>query len=293
MILVTHNDLDGVGCEIVARCFYSEITSDKVYHCDYGIVNETVKNILTQTDEELIVSDVSISEEVAKLIEEKYATRVRLYDHHQTSEQYLRDYDWCVVDQSKCATMIVFEDCCLRKPGCKVPLNLPAFVYYVNDYDLWLHTLPYATQFNDLLSLLGKKKFVDTMLSRLRKKESLISSNDNLFLEALSIKKEWYFKNKVESAIVDGERLLITANRYTSDLAGYVRGLKNPPKSWKNVKYIDMVNVEKGTHSLRSYDNDFDVSKIAEQHGGGGHKNAAGYAIKDFDIYSFFHLKES
>lgn len=293
MILVTHNDLDGVGCEIVARCFYPEITSDKVYHCDYGIVNETVKNILAQTDEELIVSDVSISEEIAKLIEEKYATRVRLYDHHQTSEQYLRDYDWCIVDQSKCATMIVFEDCCLRKPGCKVPLNLPAFVYYVNDYDLWLHTLPYATQFNDLLSLLGKKKFVDTMLSRLRKKEALINSNDNLFLEALSVKKEWYFKNKVESAVVDGERLLITANRYTSDLAGYVRGLKTPPKSWKNVKYIDMVNVEKGTHSLRSYDNDFDVSKIAEQHGGGGHKNAAGYAIKDFDIYAFFHLKDS
>ncbi|WP_372370824.1 DHH family phosphoesterase [Candidatus Uabimicrobium sp. HlEnr_7] len=293
MILVTHNDLDGVGCEIVARCFYPEITPDKVYHCDYGIVNETVKNILTETKEKLIVSDVSISEETAILIDEKYAKRVLLYDHHQTSEEYLKDYSWCVIDQQKSATKIIFDDSCTRKPGCKVPLHLPAFVYYVNDYDLWLHTLPYATQFNDLFGLLGKRKFVDTMLSRLRKKEALISSNDTLFLDALSVKKEWYFKNKIESAVVDGDRLLIVANLHRSDLAGYVRGLKNPPAEWKDVKYIDMVNVEKGTHSLRSYDNEFDVSKIAEQFGGGGHKNAAGYADKDFDIYSFLGLKDT
>lgn len=291
MILVTHNDLDGVGCEIVARCFYPEITPDKVYHCDYGIVNDTVKHVLTQTANKLIISDVSISAETAKLIHEKYAKRVLLYDHHQTSQEYLKDYDWCVIDLEKSATKILFDDSCCRKPGTKVPINLPSFVYHVNDYDLWLHTLPYAVQLNDLFSLLGKKKFVDTMLSRLQKKEALINKHDQLYLDALAVKKEWYFKSKVESAIVDGERLMVIANRYTSDLAGYIRNIKSPPPEWKNVKYIDMINAEKGSHSLRSYDNDFDVSKVAEAYGGGGHKNAAGYAEKDFDIYSFFKLK--
>lgn len=288
MILVTHNDLDGVGCEIVARCFYPEITPDKVHHCDYGIVNDTVKNILTTTNENLMISDVSISEETALLIHEKYSKRVRLYDHHQTSEEYLKDYDWCVIDQQRCATKIMFDDCCVLFPNSKAPIDLPAFVYYVNDYDLWLHTLPYATLFNDLVSLLGKRKFVNIMLKRLRGREALINKNDQMFLDAHTKKKEWYFKNKSNEAKVDGDRLVVIGNRYSSDMAGYIRAIKKPPEEWKNVKYIDIINAERGTHSLRSYDDNFDVSKIAESFGGGGHKNAAGYIAKDFDVFSFF-----
>ena len=277
MILVTHTDLDGVGAEIVARNFYPELNDEKVYHCDYCTVNERVRKLLKNTDEEIWLTDISVNPETAALIDLHYADRVRLYDHHQSAEAYLKGYSWCVIDTSRSGTQLFFDSLCQEvKIQHRLPQALPLFVFYVNDYDLWHHAMPYSSDLNDLMHLLGRKRFTETMMSRLHNNEPLILEQDQLFLDALLEQKERQFKERVERAVIVDNRLVVVANSHLSELSEYIRNI-DPPKSWEKLDYIDMVNVETGSHSLRSYNQNFDVSLVAQKYGGGGHKNAAGY----------------
>lgn len=106
MILVTHVDLDGAGCALVARSFFKELGPENIYHCNYDIVDELVIKLLETTEEKIIITDVSVNEESGKIIEEKYKGRVELFDHHKTSKILLDIYEWTLIDQSKSATKV-------------------------------------------------------------------------------------------------------------------------------------------------------------------------------------------
>ena len=69
MILVSHIDLDGAGCAIVAKIFYPGI---KIYHQDYDFIDEKVCSLL-KILVKIIITDLSVSKEVAEFIQENIA----------------------------------------------------------------------------------------------------------------------------------------------------------------------------------------------------------------------------
>lgn len=278
MIIVTHIDLDGAGCALVAKHFYNEQIA-QIIHCDYDIVDTVVTNILTQTTESILIADVSMNAKTAAMIQEEYPNRIELFDHHKSVISYLQQYSWAHIDITQCATKLLFQILLNRHSGVTIPPHLRKLVFHVNDYDLWIHESPQSAIFNNMLSLLGVDLFVKTMYSRLYENQPLIRENDQLYLDGLAIKNENYFKQRVQQAIVIDNRLVVLVTHHTSELAQYIRDISPAPESWKNVAYIDMINLENRSHSLRSYDPNFDVSQVAIQHGGGGHKHAAGYSF--------------
>ena len=70
--LFTHTDLDGVGCAILAKLAFKDVD---ISYCNYDNINEEVKNFITDKNDidMCFITDVSIEEEIAGYIEEKFS----------------------------------------------------------------------------------------------------------------------------------------------------------------------------------------------------------------------------
>lgn len=277
MILVTHIDLDGIGAEIVVRHFFPAMGKEKIHHCSYHNVDTVVANLLATTEENLIITDISVTKELASHISEKYPGRVELYDHHKTAQDALHGHSWVHVDLTRSGTKIIF-DTLARDSTEEIPPGLKTLVFHVNDYDLWIHESPDSSGLNGMLYLLGRGTFADLMLDRISRSEPLISSADRYYLKGMDQQKLKYFSERVKTAIVAENRLVVVATHYLSELSQYIRNQASP--KWEKVDYIDILDFEHGAHALRSYNPDFDVSEVASRNGGGGHRHAAGYPMK-------------
>ncbi len=287
MILITHTDLDGAGCAVVARHFYQEQLT-KIFHVEYDTVEELLLELLKNSSETIIMADISMNKETAAIIQANYSNRFEIFDHHQTSFSYLSKYPWANFDMSCCATKLFFNILKKRNPLIPIPENLEKFVFHVNDVDLWLHNDPSSMFYNDLVNLFGVEYFVQFILPRLYENEPLLRLNDTIYLNGIQAKKQHYFKQRTQQTILQGNRLIVIASRYISELCQYLRDNPQSPEWKEKADYIDVINLENKNHSLRSYRDDFDVSKIAESFGGGGHKKAAGYQMNPNIIDSLF-----
>jgi oligoribonuclease NrnB/cAMP/cGMP phosphodiesterase (DHH superfamily) len=279
MILVTHTDLDGIGSEVVVR-YFTSLPEANIQHCSYNNIDTTVRKLLETTTCEIVITDLSVTPETAAHIEKNYADRVMLYDHHKTAKTYLDAYKWAVVDITRSGTQIIFEVLCARHPHIPVLTGLTKFVFHVNDHDLWQHVSPDSSRINDMLFLLGRELFAQIMLDRISHEQPLIAEVDRYYLQGLQRTKQKYFAERVKRAVPVANRLVLVASLYLSELCQYIRNISPPPAQWQNVAYIDILNFDAGAHTLRSYKPDFDVSEIAQAHGGGGHHDAAGYPIQ-------------
>ena len=290
MILVTHIDLDGAGCEIVARFFYPELAPKSIYHVDYDTVDKEVRRLPNLSQETLIFADLGMPKETAAWLDAFCAGRVELFDHHKTAMEELQEYPWAHFDLSSSGTKFLFDTLCQRMPERKIPDMLRDLVFYVNDYDLWIHQSSVSRQINDMMNLLGMPIFVKIMMERISDSQPLIDKTDRLYLEGAVHYKRKYFQDRTRDAVVDGNRLVLVASRYISEISQYIRDVHPVPEEWKDVEYIDVINLDNHTHSLRNYKDGFDVSTIAQGRGGGGHPQASGYPIVYSDKTWFLKL---
>lgn len=268
MILITHDDLDGAGCAVLGMVAYDQI---QVYICNYETVNNVVLDVLSGPDE-ILITDISVNPEVAEKIDRR--GKVTLLDHHKTAA-WLNRYPWAKVDSSCCGTMHLYNH--LSKNNIRIN-KYREFVEMVNDYDLWLHKDPRSRQLNRLHSIIGHQRFIKRFSSDSRVKfkpeEKLL-----LELEEEKIREYCFCTNGYENEDQDGNKYLIVfAELYTSELGEYL--LEKHPQ----YAYVMIINAHQNPIkvSLRSR-GDVDVAEIARRYGGGGHKAAAGFTIKDPD----------
>ena len=99
--LFTHTDLDGIGCAVLAYLAFGRDNVDVEYY-NYDGVDDRVKAFLSDPDlrnsyDEIYITDISISEELAKTIDVFINPfNIHLFDHHATALG-LNKYDWCEV----------------------------------------------------------------------------------------------------------------------------------------------------------------------------------------------------
>jgi oligoribonuclease NrnB/cAMP/cGMP phosphodiesterase (DHH superfamily) len=264
----------------VLRYFIPSVKNKQIHACGYHNVDAVVRKVLDTTPEMVLITDLSVKEETANYIEKNYPQRVELYDHHKTAQQLLAQYSWAHIDTERSGTQIIFDIFAQRYPQVNINPGLAKLVYNINDYDLWHHHSQDSKKLNDLLFMLGKDHFVKLMIERIADNQPLISSLDQMYLEGLEQQKVLYFSERVKRCAVIGNRLVLVASRHISELSQYIRDLSPSPPEWQDVDYIDILNFEYGSHALRSYQSDFDVSAVALQKGGGGHPQAAGYPME-------------
>ena len=153
--LITHSDLDGIGCEILFR--YVEGMFDNnidVVIAEYNDVNEVVENALNGLENgkytELFITDLSINNELAKRIRDNNMN-VKLLDHHPSAE-FLNKYKFAnVIIESgrgkECSTSLLASY--YYQYLQHVNIEIVKFIELVRQYDTW----EWKDKYNNIIGL--------------------------------------------------------------------------------------------------------------------------------------------
>lgn len=201
------------------------------------------------------------------------AERIEIVDHHKTAEAELKDIELeapnvsCLFDMKHSGAFLSWE-------RFFAPEQVPWFIMYVEDRDLWSWKLPHSEEINTAMSCRPQDfETMDQLYNMTRGSYDSTGFRHELANAGsyiLSYKKslvERICRNAIE---VDG---IPTVN--TSTLISEVAGELAKGKPYAAAWFIRADG--KKQYSLRSDENGVDVSEIARQRGGGGHAHAAGY----------------
>lgn len=270
-ILITHTDLDGVGCAVVyAKCF----PQVEVHFVGYDEVNDLIPEVLdgVPINVPVMISDMSVSEELAEALEVR--GNVELVDHHPTATWLQEKYHWAVVDTSMCATKLLY----LIMSRAFVLSDYFEFTELVNNYDLWgggAGPTEHAKDLSRLVFILGQERF----FQRFATQSTVEFSPTEEAIIALDREHELaYIQESIPlvSILKDPESEyqygLLPADQYVSVLG--MELLKVIP----GIEYIMLIDFRKDKASLRGRGN-VDIGLLAKKVGGGGHRKAAGFPL--------------
>jgi oligoribonuclease NrnB/cAMP/cGMP phosphodiesterase (DHH superfamily) len=146
----------------------------------------------------------------------------------------------------------------------------------VNDYDLWLLKRNDSKRMNLLFHLIGVERFEKRFTEF--PYDGVFFPEESLIIELEEERRDKYIEKAIENTNTYKDKLgntvaVVFAELYASELGNEIvcRGIAD---------YVLIVNAQRGKCALRSK-RDFDISGIAISNGGGGHKNAAGFSLKN------------
>lgn len=299
----SHNDLDGIGCGIVAKLAFEN--ADVVY-CGYDNIDERVKAFIVDGDHEkydqIFITDISVNEEVETLINDFISpSKIKLLDHHATA-MHLNENMWAFVSPTgingkNSGTNMLFEY--LQMNGLfngKIYLDpLIIFTEKIRRYDTWEWKDKYddteASALNDLFWMYGVNKFQTQFVNRLRNLTHGIVSQgswvgmwseaDRTVLGVDHDKKVAYI-NKKDKQMISGRLVgrnagFVFAEQYISELGNELAD-RHP-----ELDFIAILDLGSKRVSYRTVKN-IDLGKdVASHFGGGGHPKASGSQI-DLDM---------
>lgn len=292
--LLSHNDLDGVGCGILAKLAFRDQVI--VRYNSVGSLNREVEWFIeNDKDTHLFITDLSVNEENEKRLNEYYQAggRLQLIDHHKTALHY-NEYDWgyVVVEDEEgnltSATSLFYEYLISR--GLLQPTGAIAeFVELVRQYDTWeweQNDNQKAKKLNALFFLISIDEFEETMLDRLESDESFqFNEFEERILAMEEDKTERYIRRKrrelVQKKIDDLYAGVVFAESYHSELGNELG------KEYPHLDYIAIMNIGGRRMGFRTIHDHVDVSEVAGRFDGGGHAKAAGCVMNELAFKLF------
>lgn len=267
------NCADGFGAAWVVRLAYG---ADNVeFHP--GVYQDPPPNV---EGREVIIVDFSYKRPIMERICEDAAT-VLVLDHHKSAMEDLAGLEeWAVLAGMPGQVDVYFD---MTRSGAMMAWNhffegpAPKLIQHIQDRDLWKFDLPGT---REIQAAVFSYPYDFDVWDKL-----MNSFNDAwetpLFNEGAAIERK-HFKDIHE---------FIKAAAYRMEIAGHDVPVLNAPYFWSSdaghimgkgepfaACYWDTPDGR--VFSLRSDENGLDVSEIAKQFGGGGHKHAAGYRVK-------------
>ncbi|MGE7665521.1 DHH family phosphoesterase [Ureibacillus composti] len=296
--LLSHNDLDGVGCGILAKlAFGQEVT---VRYNSVSSLNREIEFFLENDDPDmfLFITDLSPNEVNEKRLQAHFKefSNVQLIDHHKTAS-HLNDFEWGTVlvedEEGKLtsATSLFYQF--LVANELLAPTEaLSEFVELVRQYDTWeweKNENQAAHSLNSLFYLVSIDEFEEKMIERLQANEHFdFDEFEKKLLSMEEDKIERYIRRKkreiVQAKVGDYIAGVVYAESYHSEL-GNELGKEHP-----HLDYIAILNMGGKRISLRTIHDHVDVSEIAGSYGGGGHQKASGCILSD-EAYKQFVLE--
>ena len=302
--IFTHNDLDGVGCGVIGKYYFPDAY---VQYCSYDNIDDTLlyflshnENILSEM--RIIISDIYYKQENSNITEMlRMAGELIICDHHATSA-WLNNVDFqhnsfvnVIADSDVCGTKILFKilDNLYVMPDSTKILE---FVENVNSWDVWqwVKQLP---ETNDVVKLkdainhnmsftlngavyfYGIENFVNKMLMYFHNfinfddivSEKLVEFNTKQINSVTDyIKTHYEYESEHYGKI---PYTIIKLNSPNISLASLLCKNAMEPDDKFLAIYIDE---DKDAVSLRCNVEGIDLSDIAKECEGGGHKDAAG-----------------
>jgi len=323
---ISHNDLDGYSSQLIVNK-YALIINDKIKmfnissRSDLLTCINDISNKITKEDR-LIITDISIDNELAILISNLNLSNLLVIDHHETGQSVSEKYEWYHYDNTKSATLLSFEYLLKDKiVACE-------FIKYVNAYDLWLESdfdflegvslnsmfkekaQHYIKQIPDLrrefifyfienysAELFINRSIFDSESLSYQIEYNFLKNGEDLPLDILISKKHYKYimENKLYIDKQIGEyniRIFYNMNNIFQNI------LNMTLEDNKDISFVCHLS-NQGSVSFRSTDDRVSVEDIAKRYFyGGGHRNAAAGKLsfikrgekirKDTDLVSLF-----
>lgn len=272
--------LDGITAAAAAYKY------NKEYNMNYEFIpmdaGKTPEELLSKDNKNILFLDVCPTlDEYHKMLSN--SCYVLIIDHHKTAVENFKNHkDKHIFDMNHSGAYLSWD----------FFYNLinDKFVLLIEDRDLWINKYPETKfLFNGLCDLLNhiddSNSKIPMMLeymsnySSIIEKGSLIEEENNLYVESI-------WKNGYTSQYKDYKCYVMETKNFNciSDIGS--RAYQDPQIDFSIVFYPkDHKDPNNNTYciSLRSNKDgkNIDVSQIAKEFGGGGHRNAAGFTMND------------
>ncbi|MED4283339.1 oligoribonuclease [Priestia megaterium] len=300
--LLSHTDLDGVGCGVLAKLAFGDRI--KIRYNSIASLNREVEWFLENEERNthLFITDLSVNEENEKRLEEFYQTggKVQLLDHHKTALHF-NEYEWghVVVEDNEgnlASGTSLFYEYLIENELIQASNAVDEFVELVRQYDTWeweKNNNQEAHRLNALFFLISIDEFEEKMVNRLQNSDHFFFDEfEQKILDMEEDKVERYIRRKrrelVQTSIGDYLAGIVYAESYHSELGNELG------KEYPHLDYIAMLNMGGKRISLRTIHDHVDVSEVAGHYGGGGHAKAAGCSLTNEAYNQFvtdtFHL---
>lgn len=273
-----HADADG---RVAGWCAWSKLRKSGIFHARFYEVQYgqpipiSVKDL--QPEDIVYILDFSYDRQTLNKIFEVVKQLVVL-DHHKTAEEELRGTPYAIFDMSKSGALLAWEYFYGDTPA-------PLIVTLTNDRDLWKFVYPQTKAFHCAVRFHGLRSDFQ-MWDRLANEQGLIGSwvKDGAIIEK-------YNSEQINSRIkTTGVVSLVRWNGFKAAVFNTTIHISESAEVVYNDETIgadlsmSYMFVEHGcvVFSLRSSKSSgVDVSELAKQFGGGGHKNAAGFKLEN------------
>lgn len=221
-----------------------------------------------EIDPNSIVCIVDFSYSRKILLEMAENNNVIVLDHHKSAKEQLKDLPFIEFDMNKSGAVMTWEYFFENK-------SVPPFISYIQDRDLWKFELKDSKEVNAaLFSYPMEFEIWDTLAAKsihsLRDEGKVLLRDRQRHIDSFS--RGW----AITSIDIGGHIVpCLNCPRFLASDVLHILA-KNQPFA---ASYFD--SADKRSFELRSdAENGLDVSKIAAQYGGGGHKHAAGFIVE-------------
>ena len=240
------------------------------YHaCKHGTLPPDVKG------KSVVILDFSFDNATTKkMIEE--AEALLIIDHHKSAMVELHDISNTHFDMTKSGAILSWE---FFHPG----KESPKFIKYIQDRDLWAWELEYSKEFSAAFDMVPfefeefEKFEDDSVFDDARKRGSFILAYSKTVVKKVCEQAQ---KRKMD----EKEVLVVNSSHWMSEIGARLASDCDFAMIW----FWDHETQDTKV-SLRAFHDTVDVSEIAKQFGGGGHKKAAGFQLpKDKHIEDLF-----
>jgi len=266
MHIIYHGNCpDGFGAAWAAWCEYGDKAIYTPAH--YGEPMPEIDN-----NDSVVIADFSYPREDLIALNE-HVVSLKVLDHHKTAQAALEGLDFCTFDMDKSGAMLSWEYFHHKDP--------PRLIEYVQDRDLWRFALDFSEEIS---------AFIGSYPRNFHQWNAICYVLDNEFQSVVREGKAIlrYKRQQVEEMCKQATELVlfgagavhtvpvVNASVSFSEVGNEL--CKQNPDAPFAAYYFDRGD-GKRQFGLRSI-GDFDVSAVAKAHGGGGHKNAAGFVTE-------------
>lgn len=276
-VLITHDDLDGVGCAIIYNKCFPNAT---IILADNNEVDDVIHEMIAREEMpvncHLMISDLGIKQETIEFITNSPVIKeVELIDHHASAVNRMQPYPWALVNTKFCAAKLMYDIF-------KVPFEISDyedFIELVNDYDTWgggKGPLDESRDLTELLYFIGYEAFMSrfNMVSNVR-----LTTIEQGLLDIANRQKQDYLDDTIKKVGLqkdaEGNTFgIVYADKYKSDIGHYIL------EAHSEIEYVVILDYRREKVSLRSRGK-VDVGKLCTLCGGGGHPRAAGFTMSE------------
>ena len=303
IINISHDDLDGNTPTDLTKIAFKGRT---VYTRNVAIrdINKVVKEVLEKINDlsiPIIITDISVNDEVAELLQERVnrGQNVYLIDHHITTVEQAKRYPWMNVtverDGVKMSATNLYYEYLIENGYLEPTPFLDDLTELVRQYDTWdwfENNNLRAKQLNDLYYLIGREKFSEQILRKAEEQKNSRFKFTETEETILSIEQEKinrYIETKERQLVIVPYRYeentfqigIVYGENYHSELGNAL--CRNHPE----MDFVVIADMGNRKFSFRSSKEEVNTSVIAKSYGGGGHPPASGCSLtaENYEVF--------